>query len=56
MVTVGSFIKDLGPQNRSMGYVKKIDRVTGLMLVMFPKTRSTHWCTIENFGQYIVIN
>ena len=52
----GSWIKEEFRGDRSLGYVLSIDDETNMMFVRFPKTRSEHWLSWTNRGQYKVIN
>jgi hypothetical protein len=52
---VGDFIKDLTPQERSLGMVMMVDKEVNMMYVRFPKTGGFHWILWENFGQYRVV-
>jgi|TARA_R110002110_G_scaffold269697_1_gene485364 hypothetical protein len=51
----GDFIKDLGAQKRSLGFVECVDKRTEMMLVKFPKINRTCWVMWNNYGQYKVI-
>lgn len=51
----GDFIRDNGPQKRSMGFVVKVDQKTSMMQVIFPKINKTAWVPLKNYGQYTVI-
>ena len=51
----GDFVKDVGPQKRSLGLVERIDKKTNMMLVKFPKVNRTHWVVWKNYGHYKVI-
>jgi hypothetical protein len=51
----GDFIKDMGMQNRSLGFVERIDKDTEMMLVKFPKVGKTHWVMWRNCGHYKVV-
>jgi hypothetical protein len=51
----GDFIKDISPQNRSMGHVKEINLLTNMMKVKFPKIGKETWVVWENHGHYIVV-
>ena len=51
----GGFIKDLTQQKRSLGYVLKIDNLTNMMHVRFPKTGRDSWMVWKNHGHYRVI-
>lgn len=53
---IGSFVKDLTPQNRSLGIVIDIDKKTNMMLVNFPKTFKKSWVLWNNMGQYLVVS
>ena len=51
----GDFVKDLGPQKRSLGLVERVDKKTAMMLVRFPKVNRTHWVVWNNYGHYRVV-
>ena len=51
----GDFIKDLTPQERSMGLVLDVNRETKMMRVRFPKINRDAWIMWTNYGQYCVI-
>jgi len=51
----GDFIKDLTPQERSMGLVLDVNRETKMMCVRFPKINRDTWIMWTNYGQYYVI-
>jgi hypothetical protein len=53
---IGSFIKDLSPQHRSMGVVIDVNQKTNMMLVNFPKKSQSKWIPWNNLGHYIVIS
>jgi len=51
----GDFIKDMGAQQRSLGFVERVDKRTSMMLVKFPKINQTCWIVWNNYGHYKVI-
>ena len=51
----GDFIKDLTPQERSMGLVLDVNRETKMICVRFPKINRDTWIMWTNYGQYYVI-
>jgi len=51
----GDFIKDLGPTQRSLGYVIEVNMHTNMMKVNFPKVGRLSWVIWENHGQYKVV-
>ena len=51
----GDFVKDLGKQKRSLGFVERIDKRTNMMLVKFPKIGKTNWMVWKNYGHYKVV-
>ncbi len=53
---VGSWIKDNWRNDRSLGFVREIDDMSGMMLVQFPKINKVGWVVHKNSGHYTVIN
>jgi|TARA_R110002051_G_scaffold228553_1_gene290733 hypothetical protein len=53
--SVGSFIKDLTQQKRSLGFVLAVDDLTNMMQVRFPKISQDSWIVWGNHGHYKVI-
>ena len=51
----GDFIKDLTPQERSLGLVMSINKETKMMCVRFPKINRDAWIMWTNYGQYYVV-
>jgi hypothetical protein len=53
---IGSWIKDVYREDRSLGIVKSIDEQTNMMLVQFPKLGRDSWIVWLNHGHYKLIN
>lgn len=43
-------------EERGLGYVRKVDAKSPMMLIYFPKVGYESWTFHGNLGQYIVIN
>jgi hypothetical protein len=51
----GDFIKDMGPQRRSVGMVIAVDEKSDTMRVRFPKIGKLLWIPWKNHGHYVVV-
>ncbi len=43
-------------EERGLGYVRKVDAKSPMMLIYFPKVGYETWTFHGNLGQYVVIN